>query len=248
LFLPVTRVWWFPANVAFVAAVIGGVFVGVRRHGRSAVLAVAVLVSLLLAGAAMYLPWFAVEGYYALAFLPSLIALFALALTWLWRSQSPMAKALAVVSCGLLAVYGTLSSSNYINRYRASRAVEERAARALEGLGGRTLIAAVPSPGESGGFANGLRDYALALGVSDVPLGHDVACPDAFELVMQRTSAVVVVFSTFCAEDAVPTIEPARLIRESYVTRDWKTFAGSRQEVSARIWAGTIPSGRISGG
>jgi hypothetical protein len=237
LFLPVTRVWWFPPNIAFVIALVVGVILGVRKHGRSALVAAGVLLSLSLAGVLMYLPWFALEGYYALAFLPGLVALFALALTWLWQSQVKVAKALAVVSVALVAVYGTLLSSNYVNAYRASRAVEERAARALEGLAGRTLVAGVPSPSASGGFAAGLRAYATALGVSNVPDGVDVACDDAFRLVRGRTPAVVVVFSTSCGSDAGPNVAPARVISERYVMRDWKTFAGSRQEVSARIWA-----------
>jgi hypothetical protein len=247
LFLPVTRVWWFPANIVFLAAVVVGVILGVRRHGRSAVVATAVLLSLLLAGVVTYLPWFAVEGYYALAFLPGLVALFALALTWLWQSPAKVAKALAVVSVGLLIVYGTLLSSNYINAYRASRAVEERAARALEGLDGPTLIAGVPSPTVSGGFAAGLRAYALALGVSDVPDGIDVACADAFRLVAQGAPGVVVMFSTLCGSDTAPSIAPARVISEPYVMRDWKTFAGSRHEVTARIWTAASSPGGTTG-
>lgn len=248
LFLPVTRVWWFPANVAFLAAVISGVILGVRRHGRSALMAVGVLLSLSLAGVATYLPWFAMEGYYALAFLPGLLGLFALALTWLWQSQAKTAKALAVVTCGLLVVFGTLLSSNYINVYRASRAVEERAARALEGLEGRTLIVGIPSPTSGGGFAAALREYAQALGVSNVPPGIDVPCADAFGLVTQRPPAVVVMFSALCGNDGAPSVPPALVIRQSYVMRDWKTFARSRHDVSARIWAGATPARGITGG
>jgi hypothetical protein len=248
LFLPVTRVWWFPANIAFLGAVITGVILGVRRHGRSALVAVGVLLSLSLAGVVTYLPWFAMEGYYALAFLPGLVGVFALALTWLWQSHAKVARALAIVSCGLLVVYGTLLSSNYINLYRASRAVEERAARALEGLEGRTLIVGIPSPAASGGFAAALREYALALGVSNVPQGIDVACADALGLVTQRPPAVVVVFSTLCGNDSAPSVPPARVISESYVMRDWKTFAGGRHDVSARIWAAPRPAREITGG
>lgn len=242
VFLPVTRVWWFPANIVFLAAVTVGVVLGVRRHGRSTAVAVGVLLSLPLAGVIIYLPWYAMEGFYALAYLPALIALFALALTWLWQSEARMAKALGVAACSLLAAYGMLLSTNYINAYRASRVVEAGAARALAGLEGRRLIAGVPSPANSGSFAAGLRGYAQAAGVSDVPPGVDVACPDAFTRVMQREPEVVVVFSTLCDPAGAPHITPARVILQSYVMRDWKTFARSRNEVSVRIWAVATPA------
>jgi hypothetical protein len=243
LFLPVTRVWWFPANAAFLTAIVVGVALGVRRHGRPALMSVGVLLSLLLLGVATYLPWFAVEGYYALAFLPALVSLFALALTWLWESRAKTAQALAVVSCGLVGLYGVVVAYNHMNAYRALRAVEERTALALSGLEGRTLIAAVPSPATSGGFANGLRGYAAALGITRVPHGTDVACNEAAGLVMQGAPVIVVVFSTFCGSETVPGVAPARVIRQFYIARDWKTFTASRHEVSVRIWA-TAPSAR----
>lgn len=246
LFLPVTRVWWFPANGAFLAAIVAGVSLGIRRHGRPALITVAILLSLLLLGVATYVPWFAVEGYYALASLPALIGLFALALTWLWQSRAKTAQILAVVSCGLIGFYGVLASANYVNAYRALRAVEERTARALNGLDGRTLIAAVPSPATSGSFANGLRGYAVALGITGVPHGTDVECSEAAELVMHGAPVIVVVFSTFCGSETDPGVAPAHVIRQSYIARDWKTFAASRHEVSARIWAAATSSRGIA--
>lgn len=204
------------------------------------------LISLPLAGVVAYLPWFAMEGYYALAFVPGLIVLFALALSWLWYSQARLGKPLAVASCGLIVMYGTLLSTNYVNAHRASRAAEEEAARALAGLQGRRLIAGVPSPENSGSFAAGLRGYAQATGVSDIPQGVDLACADASRNVLERAPDVIVMFSTLCEPDTTPHVTPARTIRQSYVTRDWKNLARSRRDVSVHIWAPATPTDGIA--
>jgi hypothetical protein len=247
-FLPVTRVWWFPANVVFVASIVAGVALGVRRYGRSALMSAGVLFTLLLVGALLYSPWFAVEGYYAFAFLPGLVGLFALGLTWLWQSRARAARFLAGVSIGLVGVYGLLISLNYVNAYRASRVVEEQTARALNGLEGRSLVVAVPSPGTSGGFASGLRGYALALGVAGLPEGQDLGCEEAAALVTQRAPAIVVVFSTFCGSQTIHGVAPMREIRRFYIAREWKTFLPAHEEIRARIWApNSRPASAVGG-
>jgi hypothetical protein len=241
MFLPVTRVPWFPPNAAFLAVLAVGFLAALTlRLGPTPLIAYAIGLSLPVLGGFLHLPWPATEGYYAAAVLPGLILVFALALTWISRHTSVALHLGATAAVVVILVYGALLARSYAVGYRAAREVESETATLLADYShARELVVGVPSPATAGAFADGLRRYALARGVRTLPQGRDVTCDEASRLGASATKEiVVVVFIPSCDRRLFATTGDGRTVSRTYVSRDLRTLRARVAECAAHVWPG----------
>jgi hypothetical protein len=242
IMLPVTRVPWFPANVLFLSVVVFGWLWLLRRsenHGRVLIAAIAVL-SLPLAGIAIYLGWPGFPGYYATPFVIGSALLLAFALTSL---ESHPRRIVAVAAYA--ATVGVLSNGALLNGNgaRADGAIRRTDAAVVDWVRsrprGREIIMAVRDPARSGSLGNSVRLYALATGSISMPPARDLSCADAAAMLDGLPAGVVVVvFREQCGELTATTRTPSAVISHRYTEIDWRTFRPTAVQVSATLWTG----------
>jgi hypothetical protein len=240
MFLPVTRLPWFPANVAFAAILAGGIVLTMKSaRERAPLVPYVIAFALPLLGALLYLPWPTIEGYYAAGVLPGLTLGLALALTRI-GGASRAVRLVAGAAMLMIALYGGTFATSFIAAHRAAREVEAETARELaRHSDARELIVGVATPRSDGPFADALRLYATAHGARDLPPGQEVSCEEAARLINAGTPGrVIVTFVPPCAEDAFANVRNHRTIRRAYVTREWKTLRPRVAESVAHLWRG----------
>jgi hypothetical protein len=235
MLLPVTRVWFFPANMAFIAVIVGGGILAVRERGREAAWLIAAGMSAPLLGAVLYAAWPAVEGYYGAAYLPGLMLVFALALTALLARKSLPIRIATVAAVASIAWYGALFARESAVAYEASRRVDEATAAHVGTLRGiDSVLVAVPVLATSGGFATAMDEYVRGMGLGQLPPARDVPCDESRRLPPERGHIALVIFSQFCALD--PSTRYAWAVSERYATLDWKRFRPVERRSEAAVW------------
>jgi hypothetical protein len=228
--LPVTRVLLFPANLAFLMIIAGGVLIGWRGSGASRTILVAVALT---AGVAlMYSPWPAFPGYYAL---PALIGpatvlggSFGEVLT-----HRPLIRWSAIAAFLVLCGYGTLLAINEHGAYSASTKLDRRVALLLGQRGAGRSLVVVTRAGPEAGFARSLELYANLLGKASPKAEADIGCEQAARVVGREASDTAFVFLQSCP--GMPT-ENALTLTEEYLSRDWKTLRRREHRLSVTVW------------
>jgi hypothetical protein len=236
ILLPVTRVPWFPANIAFLAVMLGGWVVLLRRDFREWMVAAVVLASLPLGGALLYAAWPAFPGYYALPFGLGAAVLLALALNAL-SGLGRTARVASASAIGVVALYGTVLAWNGAQVDRAIRETDFAAATTISSLRAlNRVVVGVPDPSLSGGVSRALLLYASAVSGKSFTLpAEDVPCQAADAARLRETGSAVVQFSHLCSNaDGAPA--PSHYHASPYVEIDWKTFRPRRSEVSTAVW------------
>ena len=233
--LPVTRVPWFPANVAALLVVLLGALAAARKKGRrQALLWVVIPLALPFSIALIYAPWPSYPGFYALPGTFGLALLLGAALTSVrgWTSHARTAAAAAGVAMALL---GTLIVRTAAATYAAERALEVRVARQLREVRAPTALAyGNRTPAFSGAYGSSLIAYsALFFGRSSLTTGIDVTCDEARRLVASsQTDTLVVAFGTECPN--LPR-QGTVTVQQPLVTHDWKTLRRRADTLKATI-------------
>ena len=233
MLLPVTRVWFFPANVAFVAVMVWGGILAVRDRGREAAWLIAAGMSAPLLGAVLYAAWPAVEGYYGAAYLPGLMLVFALALTALLARDGLPLRIVSIAAIASIVWYGALFARESALAYEASRRVDEATAAhvgALRGLD--SVLVAVPLLAPTGGFATAMDEYMRGMGLGRLPPGRDVPCDESRP--PERGRVALVIFSQLCPLDA--STRYAWSVSQTYSTLEWKRFRPVERRSEAAVW------------
>ena len=232
--LPVTREWWFPANVAFLGLLIAGWTLLIRRDGPRHLIPLVVLLAFPLCGVVLYAAWPGFPGYYALPFALSMGSLFAIALTTLWR-WNPIARVATTGGVAVIALYGSLLAWNGAAGERSIRTLDYAAARMVSRMpSDRPLVVGVPDPGSSGGVARGLLLYARAIGIERVPSeGQDWSCDDARRESESGSGYSVVLFSHMCDLPA-DWVDGIRLTT-SHSSFPWKTLFPQKRVTTVAI-------------
>jgi hypothetical protein len=235
--LPVTRILWFPGNLAFVGLIVAGLVVAWTRGLRAQTLWLLGLAALLpLAGIVVYLPWPVYEGYYGFQFLlgPAIAA--AWALTVVDRSGLRLVRVGARVAAIIVLAYATLVARNAVRWERAARRVAVSASTALTAYPTATALVASPSPARDGFVGDALLRYARVRGLSPLPRVIDVACDDASVARTDGTPTVVLTLPEACEGIQVALGPPAEELRCEYLSRDWKTWRRERLVQRVSIW------------
>ena len=223
--LPVTRVPWFPANVAAAVLIVAGTWIGARmRSPRQALLAVAIPLLLPLSMGLIYAPWPAFPGYYGLPGTFGLALALGVALTNLLRAPQALAKIGAIAAYAVLAILGSILVSGAVATYAAERALESRLARAARDVRGRSVLAYGTRHNEFGGsYGSSLLMYAQHFfGPTSLRSAVDVPCDTATRIAASaQNDTVVVAFGAQCPQLRG---EPAISLGESVVARDWRTL------------------------
>lgn len=236
MFLPMTRVLWFPANVLVGSVLVGGWALLARRNARKTVISAGVLLIFPLGGAILYAAWPAFPGYYAMPFVFCAGTMLAIALTTLSRAGTVL-RSVAFAAVAVAAAYGTALAWNGAQADRAIRRTDWAAVQMVASLPrGSTLVVPVPDPARSGSISGGLKGYAMAVTTSaDLGSAEDVACDRVHALDREAQPSAVVLFSQLC--DRAPTGgEPVARSRAQYTEIHWKTFAPRTAEVSVSLW------------
>jgi hypothetical protein len=232
--LPVTREWWFPANIVFLGLLIAGWMLLIRRAGPRHVIALVVLLAFPLCGAVLYSAWPAFPGYYALPFAISMGALFAIALTTLWGADR-IARLAASGGVAVIVLYGSVLAWNGAAGERSIRTLDYAAVQMTSRMPpDRPLVVGVPDPARSGGVARGLLLYARAIGSERVPSqGQDWSCDDALRASESDSGYSVVLFSHLCDLPA-DQINGFRLTT-SHASFSWRTFLPEKRVTAVAI-------------
>ena len=236
--LPVTRAPHFPANIAYIGVLLAGFVVMWRdRSARRHLLAVIAGALLLLTGAAVYAPWPAYPGYYALAFLPGSCLVLGASLSAIEGSASKPGRAVAFCGiAGVLAI-GSMLAGEQSARYRAARLVDYAVVSKVGEISARTLIVGVPDPAASGDLGRGILTYAHYLGTPSIAQAIDVNCMEASRRAsVADVHTVVVRTSELCP--AQPAIPDGARIAYRVNTLDWRRLARRQVEVIGEIWGG----------
>lgn len=236
--LPVTRTWWFPANVAFAGVLLLGWWAG-RGATRAGIgWALAAPLALIGASIVVYLPWPALPGYYGYKALPGLAIILALAV-----SRLPNAGALPQLAgaAGLAAMlaFGALIAANSATRYRAQMVVDARAAIALAATDpAAPVVAAVPDPALSGNLGAALLRYGHAR--ASLPVDRerdisDISCERAFDRIGEPV-IVVALSSAGCAVPASAAAAPAGLWTSRFASRSPRSWMIVPDSTVAALW------------
>ena len=238
---PVTRVPWFPANVAAVVIILLGVAVGIRRgRARQTLLWVAIPLLLPLSVGLIYAPWPSFPGYYALAGTFGLSLVIAWALTEV-SGEPALATASAAAASAGMALLGTVVVTSAAATYVAERRMEVVLARHLHDVrSADILVFGTRTPAFSGSYGSSLIAYStLFFGRSALKGAIDTTCQEAERLAaIGQPDTVIVTYQTECpglGRSAAITVE------EPVATRDWKTMRTQMDTLRATL-TGTLPS------
>ena len=233
LVLPVTREPLFPANALFVLA-IATAAVGAGAAARRFRSMLALVATLPLCAAGIYVMWPSFPGNYALPHVPAVALAFALALTTLWGG-SHMRRSLAIAAATVVIGYGALLAVNGRRQYATARFLDVDMATRVSEMPSSRMIVAVDDPSTSGDFGRGLALYAKAIRGRAPVQSTDVECGEAERILPQLPPDAVLVRPPHACGNASfgpPTISLTR----ATTIRDWKTLRSQRWEVSADFW------------
>jgi hypothetical protein len=242
--LPVTRVPWFPANLAAAAIVTVGVwFAGRTRGWKQATLMMVCPLILPLAIGLIYAPWPAFPGFYALPGTFGLALLLGAAITSVFAGSKPIVKGGVIAAYGLLALLGTMLVSSAVAGYTAERTLEWRVASHLKDASASVLAYGTRFPERSGAYGRSLLMY-VGVYHTGLPLRSalDVSCPTAGRLATALPrDTIVIAYRAEC-----PELHPLRgtILHELVSTRDWKTLRPTLDTISATI---SRPAVRVCG-
>lgn len=250
--LPVTRLAWFPANLLLLVIAVAGLSApGLSRGMRHLALAALLLP---VAGMAVYLPWPALVGHYALPFFLGMVIVFGVALDGLLRGRAQRVRLATLGAWLLVAMWGSTIAMNIRNEEWANRAVVLATARGLAAdPDERPLAVAVADPLRSGRLGDAFVRWAGSLGVGQVPTSTDISCAQAASAGTAAPGAGTVRVLQLPGEcGTAPVRGEAALRRWSspWSERSWKTFRATRREAEARLWvypgagAGDAAAGR----
>ncbi|MGI9077732.1 MAG: hypothetical protein ACR2G6_10480 [Gemmatimonadaceae bacterium] len=237
MFLPVTRVLLFPANVAFLALLVAGSVAAMwtPRVSRPSFLVPALALTLSLSGVIIYAPWAAFPGYYAHAFMLGSGLLVAWSVTALEGTGLSVARWGAYAMWLPVVLWGGVAARNSVETYHAARVAEVDAVRLLPTLReAPEIIVAVPTVGKVGVL---LRDYALALGERQalLPL-RDATCAEAVDSLRRDSRSVVLLLPDITCDPALFPGAPVRTPGRQYRTREWRMLREREDSMQAMVW------------
>ena len=238
IFLPVTRVLWFPANALFLGVIVAGWYRWAKLDRKAATIAGSVLLTLPLCGALLYAAWPFFPGYYALPFLPAVALGLALALTAVATARRAAIRISSYAATACIFFYGLILSWNGAVSDRAIRRLDYGAVLMASGTTEAVeMVVGASDPSHSGGMGTSIALYARAIGRLTPPAGSDVSCEEAADLVRARPRSRAVIFlSTFCEQPFASAAPPAMTHGTSYQQVDWKTLHLSPHRLSAVLW------------
>ena len=232
--LPVTRVASFPANVAAVALVFGGIAFSGSERRRSHLILLGIAAVLPLAVSLLYAPWPSFTGYYAL---PALLGLGLIigASVDRFTVRSRLSRHLAVLLVVVVVGFGSLMAVNSFEQYRAQRHLDLTLARALAApVDSSSLVVGTRDPSRSGALGRSLVRYThLFADPSAIRDAVDVSCERA--AVTARSPSADTVVVAFL-EDCPQIARTGDVVRMHYTRWDWKTLRPQRDSVAAMIF------------
>jgi hypothetical protein len=234
--LPVTRVPWFPANMAFLSVAVAGWGLSFRRSPRESLVAAVVLASLPVGAALLYAGWPAFPGYYAMPFALAMSVILALALSAL-PTLGQTAHIAGWAGVAIVAVYGLALTWNGAQADRAIREMDFAAATTVASLPGLARVyVGVPDPARSGGVARALLLYATAVtGRRLTAAGEDIACDAARSLPTAQDREIIVLFSHLCDGPIMRPLPSKRHVSQ-YVEINWKTLIPRLAEMRVTVY------------
>jgi hypothetical protein len=237
MFLPVTRVLLFPANVAFLTLLAAGLVAAMRtpRVRQPPLLVPALALTLSLCGVIIYAPWPAFPGYYAHAFMLGSGLLVAWSVTALEGTKLRVARWGAYAAWLPVVVWGGVGARNSMTAFHAARVAEIDAVRLLPTIrGAPEIMVAVPIVGSTGPL---LADYAFALGERQelLPM-RDATCAEAADSLRSGSGSVVLLLPEVQCDPAQWAGTPVRTPARQYRTREWRTLREREDSMQTMVW------------
>lgn len=240
VFLPVTRVVWFPANLAFLGVLTVGWFLALRHGDRkAAIIRLAVLLALPITGIAVFAPWPFFNGYYGFALALGSALLLATAITSIQQYAGRFTLFAALVACLLVPLYGSMEATRVRRKMRAQSLVDDEVVRYLASNAGNSVIAgAVPNTDPRRAFNSVTLLWSAYLINPEWLVGApDISCVDAaHQLRTGLQLDILVVYTELCPDVAPRGARPTKIARHVFRYRSWKTFGPVVDSVRADVW------------
>lgn len=240
IFLPVTRVVWFPANLAFLSVLAIGWSLALRRADRRSVITrLVVLLALPVSGIAVFAPWPFFNGYYGFPLALGSALLLAWAITLIQRCAGRTVFSATLLACLLVPLYGSIEATRARRWMRAQSLVDDETVRYLASSArGSVVIGAVPDTDLRREFNSvNLRWSAYLVNGEWLQGGDDISCLEAArQLRTGLAQDVLVVYARLCPHVAPPGGRPAKTVRRLFRYRSWKNLAPVVDSVRADIW------------
>lgn len=238
--LPVTRVLWFPANLAFLAVLAVGWSLAISRGDRkSVIIRLAVLLALPFFGIAVFAPWPFFNGYYGFPLVMGSALLLATSITSIQHHAGRAVFVAALLAGLLVPLYASIEATRARRWMRAQSLVDAEVVRYLaSGARRAVVVGAVPDTNPRREFNSVTLLWSAYLINGEWLRGApDISCVEAArQLRAGLAHDVLVVYSKLCPSIAPAGATPAKAARYVFSYRSWKNLAPVVDSIRADIW------------